>query len=56
MEKQYSCKTAAEHYAYSEDYFRKLVFEKKIEFNKFGRQIRFDESVLNKHFDIMKQR
>jgi len=50
MEKQYSCKTASEHYSYSEDYFRKLVYEKQVPFHKIGRQVRFNQSDLDKHF------
>ena len=51
MEKQFSCKTAAEYYAFSQDYFRQLVFNEKIKYNKICRQVRFNKSDLDKYFE-----
>lgn len=50
-EKQFSCKTAAEHYSFSQSYFRKLIFEKKISTHKIGKSIRFYQSDLDAYFE-----
>lgn len=52
MEKQFSCKTAAEHYSFSQSYFRKLIFEKKVPVHKIGKSVRFYQSDLDAHFEL----
>jgi len=55
MDKQFSCKTAAEHYSFSEVFFRKLVTFKKVAYHHIGRSVRFNKSDLDKYFlDRMK--
>ncbi len=50
MEQQFSCKSAAKHYSYSEVYFRKLVTFEKVPYHHIGRNVRFDKSDLDKYF------
>ena len=50
MEKLFSCRTAAQHYSYSEAYFRKLLKQKQVESVKIGYSRRIKQSVLDAHF------
>ncbi len=50
MNKEYSIKTAAERWSFSQAYFRKLVFEKTIPYHKLGRNVRMYEKDLIAHF------
>jgi len=54
MEQLLSCKTASIHYSYSEHYFRKLIFELRVPFEKIGRQVRFKKSDLDEWFELKK--
>ena len=54
MEQLLSCKTASTFYSYSQDYFRKLIYENKVPFEKIGRQVRFKKSDLDKWFESKK--
>ncbi len=51
MEQLLSCRTAAEHYSYSEAYFRKLLKDRKIPFTKLGYNTRMKKADIDKHFE-----
>lgn len=56
MNKRFSCKTASENYAFSQSYFRKLIFEKKVPFHKLGKSVRFYKSDLDAHFEAKRSK
>lgn len=50
MKKQFSCKTAADHYSYSQAYFRKLIYKKIVPHHKLGKSVRFYADDLDAYF------
>jgi len=50
MEKQFSCRTAAVFYSYSQAYFRKLISNNTVAYHKIGRNVRFKKSDLDAYF------
>ena len=50
MEELMSCRTAKQHYSYSEAYFRKLLANHEIDSIKIGYSIRMKKSDLDAHF------
>jgi len=54
MKKQFSCRTAAEFYSYSQAYFRKLILSKSIKYHKLGRSVRFYKDDIDAYFSSKK--
>ncbi len=50
MSKKYSVKQASEVFGFSEAYYRKLIFEKRIEFVKVGRAVRISGDAIEAYF------
>ena len=51
MEKIFSVRTASQHFSFSQAYFRKLIYERKVKFHKMGKSVRFYASDLYAHFE-----